>query len=92
MPTRRQFINNLAAVGVVDGATSAVTAPAAPQRAVGEEDNDASRYEKYRTLQVSLNGPVATIMIPNTGSLPRPGERRPNQHWELGEILSEMRG
>lgn len=90
MPTRRRFIQNLAAVGVVAGAASAVTAAAAQEGP--QEDNDTSRYEKYSTIKVDLHGQVATMLISNVESLPRPGERPPNQHWELGEMLSEMRG
>jgi enoyl-CoA hydratase/carnithine racemase len=90
MATRRRFIQDLAAAGVVAGAAGAVTAAAAAQQE--NQDNDASRYAKYRTIQVSLQGSVATMLISNVERLPGPGERPPNQHWELGEMLSEMRG
>jgi enoyl-CoA hydratase/carnithine racemase len=34
---------------------------------------------------------VANLLVSNVLSLPKPGERPPNLHWELGEIFSEMR-
>jgi enoyl-CoA hydratase/carnithine racemase len=89
MPTRRRFIQNLAAIGVVAGAAGAVAASAAQENT--QPDNDASRYDKYSTMKVTLNGPVANLLVSNVLSLPKPGERPPNLHWELGEIFSEMR-
>ena len=83
---RRRFMKALA-MGAVAGATAkGISALGSPQL------NEGAAYEKYKTVKVELKEQVATITISNVQTLPKPGERSPNQHWELGQLFGDLRG
>ena len=39
-----------------------------------------------------MKGQVATLTVANVESLPKPGERPPDAHWELAQVFGELRG
>ncbi len=84
---RRKFMKTLAAMGTVAGVATA-SAPALSSAA----ESEGQKYEKYKTLKVEIKGQVATLIIPNVESLPNPGERPPNLHWDLGAVFADLRG
>jgi enoyl-CoA hydratase len=79
---RRNFIKALAAVGAAAGAAG-IGMQAAQSETAG--------YQKYSTLKVDVRGPVAYLLVYNVESLPKPGERPPDAHWELSQVFADLR-
>lgn len=83
---RREFLQTVATLGAAAGAA------AAGASAIARAAETASGgYEKYTTLKVDIQGQVATLTVSNVETLAKPGERRPDPHWELGQVFSELR-
>lgn len=83
---RREFLQTVAALGAAEFAAQGQT----PSARTAE--NERTGYEKYTTLNVKISGQVATVAIPNIAALAKPGERPPDEHWELGLLFGDLRG
>ncbi len=79
---RREFLHTVATIGAAAIGASAIAAAA---------ENDNAMYDKYKTLKVEVKGQVATMTVANVESLPKPGERPPDAHWELAQAFSDLR-
>jgi enoyl-CoA hydratase len=85
---RREFVQSLAAAGAL---AAAVTTKAEPAAAAATDTRNGA-YEKYKALKFELKGEAATVTIANVDLNPTKGDGPEQDHWQLGEFLSELRG
>lgn len=85
LTNRRRFVQ-----GLVMGAAAAATAES--QSTSSNTDSRNNPYDNYRSFKFELKGQVATIRLIDLATPIPQGQERPNIHWELADLFTQLRG